>query len=357
MKKVYLFAVAAVFTSVSMAQINEQGVPYVKGVKSISPTHLNAKTPTDTLGWTPQSVTDWAPAEFAAGGQVWNYGYTGGGYVYGTNISTNDISHVGQGYLNLQAATIGVEGIIISAAGKDYAGTGTGTSTFDLHLYNMAPNSAYTHDGTSWNQDAIGPNGAAVASITSQPISGVDTAWFPLTYYPFASVIQVNGDFAVTFDPTAVIAASDTIGLLSDTDGEGANLAFHKAGVNNNWYVTSSLIGNPGLNNNIAIFPVIDANFVGINDDQTYNGMKLSAFPNPAVDQTTISYSLETSMNNVKLIVYDLTGKEILREEYGNQAAGLYNINLDVSELNAGNYFYSLIGNGSRLTKRMVVVK
>ena len=356
MKKVYLFAVAAMFATVSMAQINEFGVPYVKGVKSISPTHSNAKTPTDTLGWTPQNVTDWVPAEFAAGGQVWNYGYTGGGYVYGTNISTAEINHVGQGYLNLQGATIGVEGIIISAAGKDYTGTGTGTSTFNLHLYNMAPNSGWTYDGTNWVQDADGPNGNAVASITSLPISGVDTAWFPLTYYPFASVVTVTGDFAVTFDANPVKAANDTIGLLCDEDGEGARLAFHWiGGSTNRWLVTDDAFG--GLNNNIAIFPVIDKNFVGINDDQTYNGMKLSAFPNPAVDQTTISYSLETSMNNVKLIVYDLTGKEILREEYGNQAAGLYNVNLDVSELNAGNYFYSLIGNGSRLTKRMVVVK
>ena len=36
---------------------------------------------------------------------------------------------------------------------------------------------------------------------------------------------------------------------------------------------------------------------------------------------------------------------------------GSYKINLDASNLNAGNYFYSLIADGNRLTKRMVITK
>ena len=62
-------------------------------------------------------------------------------------------------------------------------------------------------------------------------------------------------------------------------------------------------------------------------------------------------------MNNVTLIVYDMTGKEVHNVNYGSQSKGSYNVTIDASNFTSGNYFYSLIANGNRLTKRMVVTK
>lgn len=349
MKKIYILAAAAIFSTAAIAQVSESGKAFAKESKAISVKHNNAKTPTDTLGLVPD--VNWLPSKFAVGGQAWNYGYTGGGYVYGTNISTNEINHVAQGYQNLTAASLGVEGILAWFAGKDNAGGGNSTITFNV--YTMAANSANSHDGTNWNMDALGPN-TALGSATLN-LTNADTTWPNLTYVPLSTVIGINGDFAVSMDASAVKAANDTVGLISDADGEGYRLAFHNVASSGEWYVTADLFSS--LNNNIALFPVIDANFVGIDDVNFYNGMQLSAFPNPVVDQTTISYNLEENMSNVKLIVYDMTGKEVHNVNYGNQTKGSYNVTIDASEFTSGNYFYSLIANGNRLTKRLVVTK
>lgn len=351
MKKIYLFAVATMFASASFAQVSEQGNAFAKDSKAVSGVLANTKAATDTAGWVPNPAK-WLPGEFALGGQVWNFGYTGGGYVYGVNISGNDINHVAQGYLNLNTATFGVEGVVMGFIGKDEISAG---SQIGVELWTMATNSAFSYDGAAWNQDAVGPN--SMVSSTTIPISAADTNFFSLTWAPFSSVQLISGtDFAVTVDGTAAKAANDTIGLACDADGEGFRLAFHRVGVaSNNWYITDDLFG--GLNNNIAIFPVIDDNFVGINDVDFFNGMQMSVYPNPVADQATITYNLAENMNSVKLIVFDMTGKEVMNQNFGAQAKGTYNVSLDASELNAGNYFYSLVANGQRLTKRMVVTK
>ena len=153
-----------------------------------------------------------------------------------------------------------------------------------------------------------------------------------------------------------VEAAGDSVGVASDQLGEGYRLAVHHVGVNNRWYITNDLFGG-ALDNNVAMFPVIDENFVGVEDHDFYDNMQLSAYPNPAVNQTNIAYNLNEDMDNVILIVYDMTGKEVYNKNFGSQVKGSYNVSLDASEFTSGNYFYSLISDGNRLTKRMVFVK
>ena len=351
MKKIYLLAVAKIFAATSFAQVSEQGNSYVKETKAVNGVLANTKAATDTAGWVP-NPSKWLPGEFAVGGQVWNFGYTGGGYVYGVNISANDINHCAQGYLNLNTATFGVEGVVFAMVGKDEISAG---SNIGIELWSMAANSAFSYDGAAWNQDAVGPN--TMIASTTLPLANADTTWFTLVWAPFASVQTISGtDFAVTIDGTACKAANDTIGIACDADGEGFRLAFHRVGVaSNNWYITDDLFG--GLDNNIAIFPVIDDNFVGINDVEFYNGIQMSVYPNPIADQATITYNLEENMNSVKVVVFDMTGKEVMNQNFGAQAQGTYNVSFDASNLNAGNYFYSVVANGHRLTKRMVVTK
>ena len=333
MKKIYILAIAALFSTAIFAQVSEQGNATVLGSKAISIKHSNDKTPTDTAGWVP-NPSKWLPGEFALGGQVWNYGYTGGGYVYGTNISTGEINHCAQGYLNLGAVSFGVEGILVAFVGKTQA---TGTASMTLNLYNMAPNMAWGFSTAAWAKNETGPVPGPVSSAT-MAITDADTTWFTLNYAQFASVASISGDFAVSVDATAIKASNDTIGIACDADGEGYRLAFHYRSANSRWYLTDDLFGGPGaLNNNIAIFPVIDDNFVGIDAHDFYNNMQLSAFPNPVVNQTTISYNLSENMNKVKLIVYDMTGKKVYSQEFGKQAKGSYSVTLDASEFTSGN--------------------
>lgn len=354
MKKIYILAVATIFAATSFAQVSEQGNAELTGTKNVSSIkHLNDKTPTDTSGWV-ANPSKWLPGEFALGGTVTLYGYTGGGSVFGTNISGNDIDVCAQGYLNLGSASFGVEGILVGFYRKDEI---AGTGTADFQLWSMAANSAWEDPSQSatYTQTYNGPS-AMLGSVTVG-IAAMDTNWFSLTYGAFASTISVNAtDFACVVNANGIEAVDDTVGIASDQLLEGFRLTYHYVGVNSRWYVTNDLFGGT-LDNNVAIFAVIDDNFLGVDDYDFYNNMQLSAYPNPAINEANIAYNLNEDMDNVTLVVYDMTGKEVYNQAYGNQVKGSYNVSLDMANYTSGNYFYSLISNGNRLTKRMVVVK
>ena len=76
-------------------------------------------------------------------------------------------------------------------------------------------------------------------------------------------------------------------------------------------------------------------------------------FPNPFVTSTTIPYSLEVS-SEVRLSIFDITGREekVLVNEY--QPAGNYEIALSDSQLANGIYFYRLETGKETLYRRMV---
>ncbi len=350
MKKIYLLLATTFVAGATFAQLNNNQAT-ILDVKTITKSVGGNKTPTDTVGWTGSS--NFLPV-FAVGNQVFNYGYSGGGYVYGTNVSTNEINHVAQGYNNLSAASFNVEGVLLGFIGKDYAGTGNGSSVITVNLFNMAANAAYEGTLPNVTQTADGPSGTAIATTTITT-ADADTNFFSLTYAQFSTPVAVSGDFAASMDANAVKTASDTVGLASDADGEGQRYAFHYVPALTAWIVTADLFN--GLNNNIAIFPVIDEGTVGINDKEFYNDMQLSAFPNPANNQATISFRLNKEMSNVNIKMVDLTGKEVLNVNKGTLAAGLYNETVDATNLEAGIYFYSIIANGTRFTKKLTISK
>ncbi len=78
--------------------------------------------------------------------------------------------------------------------------------------------------------------------------------------------------------------------------------------------------------------------------------------PNPATDISTIAYELVSS-ENVQFEVYDLTGKIVMTINEGSRPAGVNSIVLNTEDLNSGIYYYSIIIDGDRLTKKMIVTK
>jgi len=79
-------------------------------------------------------------------------------------------------------------------------------------------------------------------------------------------------------------------------------------------------------------------------------------YPNPFNSGTVINYQLP-SFSNVKLTVYDMSGKEVKSHVIGNQEAGYYTIKFNASELSSGIYFYTLIADNFVETKSMILVK
>ena len=344
------------FSSVSFAQFSGQQAINQGSKSFVIKASSNQKTPTDTTGLTTSGA--FLP-EFAVGGQIFQFGSASGGFVYGNNGDSLD--WCAQGYSNLNTATFNVEGILIWAAAKQNNNT---ASSVTVNLHSNAAASAFTDNGSCAGTPAAtmvdGPG--AVLKSGNILLSAIDTVFPTITYVPFSTPFpSINGDalFYVSIDSRNLQTTGDTVGFFSDADAEGINMAFHElsalgaAGV---WGVTDMIFGC-NLNNNIAAFAVIDDGSVGINDNQFLNNMQLSAYPNPATSETTISFRLNTNMNNVELSIIDALGREVKLINKGNLATGLHSEVIDVTNFDAGIYFYTIKGNGNRITKKFIVKK
>lgn len=80
-------------------------------------------------------------------------------------------------------------------------------------------------------------------------------------------------------------------------------------------------------------------------------------YPNPFNPTTNIKYQI-VKTSDVKLIVFDITGKGIAILTDKIQSAGTYQADWDSSHYSSGIYFYSLIINGAVIdTKKMILLK
>ncbi len=82
----------------------------------------------------------------------------------------------------------------------------------------------------------------------------------------------------------------------------------------------------------------------------------LDNYPNPFNPTTTIAYNI-AEKGLVKLVVFDMLGKEITTLVNENQNPGSYIANFDASKISSGMYFYQLTASGKIATKKMMVVK
>ncbi len=81
-------------------------------------------------------------------------------------------------------------------------------------------------------------------------------------------------------------------------------------------------------------------------------------YPNPFNPVTNIKYSVKRETSDVKLVVFDITGKEIIILVNQKQSAGTYEVDFSGSNYSSGLYFYSLIIDGKLTdTKKMILLK
>ena len=95
-------------------------------------------------------------------------------------------------------------------------------------------------------------------------------------------------------------------------------------------------------------------NPLGINE-LSASGLGLGQnYPNPFNGHTTIEYQIPSN-GDVQLIFTDAVGRMIRTFNATEAKPGTYTVDFDSNELKPGIYFYSLIYNGERITKRMMV--
>jgi len=100
---------------------------------------------------------------------------------------------------------------------------------------------------------------------------------------------------------------------------------------------------------------------VGIKDNFTNfttDNFELSAnYPNPFNPQTNINYQLGIA-SDVKLVVYDLLGREVKRLVNKTQQPGKYKVTFDASALASGVYYYKIkIGINFEQTRKMLLLR
>lgn len=90
----------------------------------------------------------------------------------------------------------------------------------------------------------------------------------------------------------------------------------------------------------------------GVNESSALNVSQ--NYPNPANGQTIVRAEL-LEASTLSLEVSNMVGQTVLKMDKGNTNAGSHAFSVDVSQLDAGTYFYTVIAGENRITKRMII--
>lgn len=78
-------------------------------------------------------------------------------------------------------------------------------------------------------------------------------------------------------------------------------------------------------------------------------------YPNPAITETTIDFNLPVASENVTLVISNLNGQVVRRMSFAQLGAGKNSVNVNVSDLGAGTYLYTIEADKFVETKKMIV--
>jgi len=100
-------------------------------------------------------------------------------------------------------------------------------------------------------------------------------------------------------------------------------------------------------------------NPIGIQNISTETPAKYSLgqnYPNPFNPMCNVQFSMYKA-GSVRLVVYDVQGREVQSLVNEKLSAGTYEVKFDGSVLNSGVYFYKMMTDGFTETKRMILIK
>jgi alkaline phosphatase D len=138
------------------------------------------------------------------------------------------------------------------------------------------------------------------------------------------------------------------------------NDAFGKVTVFEDDSIKLSLIDEFGTL--FAEHTIVNENITSVSDINIYDNFYLSQnYPNPFNPSTTIKYQIPSDVKretaNVRLIIYDILGREVATLVNQNQKPGNYEVVWDATNQQSGVYFYQLTTNDFVETKKMLMIK
>jgi hypothetical protein len=105
----------------------------------------------------------------------------------------------------------------------------------------------------------------------------------------------------------------------------------------------------------------VDMDYTGVEENAENNQgqqgeLQFSIYPNPALDDVTLSLKLQKS-SNAQVLVYDLTGKRVLSMDLGHVSTGSTNIPVNLSKLTRGTYLMKVIAGANSATSKIIINK
>jgi len=209
-----------------------------------------------------------------------------------------------------------------------------------------------------------------------------------LQFFP-AMEVDDNGGINIIYYDTRNIPTNDSLQIYLSRSQDGGNTWRDYLITEQKFYPQPISLGGAGnqgdnigiISSNGILYPVwmakysgsnvyqiwcsnINLNSIGIQNISNEIPVKFSLeqnYPNPFNPTTKIRFTLPLwrgeGGRNLKLIVYDILGKEIQTLVNENLSAGIYEVTFDASKLNSGIYFYRLTTDNFSETKRMIYLK
>jgi len=139
--------------------------------------------------------------------------------------------------------------------------------------------------------------------------------------------------------------------LYGDETNIDMNFKLYDLSENKEYDLEETILYHPNISLNNILEPF---NMSRLNT----NILKLeNPYPNPFNPVTTIAYNIPIDMTQVKVNVYDITGRLVERLHNGLQSQGNHKITWDASMYSSGIYFVKLQTNSDTITKKLILIK
>jgi hypothetical protein len=234
--------------------------------------------------------------------------------------------------------------------------------TFQLMDYNDVDVSGTTHTEYGTNAD-LGDTKFHIKNLTGSQVAfalKVESVYVPYT----------NSGLACCFGAACFSASATAFGTQFINNGVGDNIPANGiytdlklapvtwmwadcANDYATWIVTIYDPANPSDEATATIVWDCGASTVSI-DKVANDAIKLNAFPNPAKNSLTVNYSVESSFNEASIELFDVLGQKLISNELSSSKG---QVKLDVSNLDAGVYFYSIRVDGQAIKTERVIVQ
>jgi hypothetical protein len=206
---------------------------------------------------------------------------------------------------------------------------------------------------TYWGMFGIWPR--AVQNAAEKNLNGAVTRY--RTWSEAREVLNEGGRIVMSVGPPLyaghlmMLAGFDSLGnpLVHDpAKSNGYAYKYNKTSVSQSWFNKGGIA--------YTFFPGEAVTSVESNAPQLAHDYQLSVYPNPFNPQTTINF--ETSVRaETKIIVYDVTGKEVAKIYNDVMEPGSYNFRWNASNFPSGMYFIQTISGDYNKTVKAVLVK